>query len=425
MHFCKNVYFFTNFIRSIQKKGSIFVNYFDSYLEDVNENIPEAVQALIILIVAFICATIVKNLVLKALDFLNFDRALEKGKIESNKRANLRDFISKLFYLITFVLFIPGIFEKLGLQTVSSPIVSMLDKLLIYLPNIIAAVVLLVLGLFTAKVVKELLVPIFKKLNIDEYLTKIGFENNGNITLSESFANIVYVLILIPIIIASLDALEIEAISRPATEMLNNVLVFLPKVAIATVILFVGKFIAELTMNLSEKILVSIGTDKLTENIFKEGTLKTDKDFSLSKVIAKVIKYIIIIFFLVEGLNILELAVLTHIGAQVIDYMPYAISAIIILGITILVSNFVENYLISEFPKGKLGALITKVVIIVIGCFITLYQLGIAKELVNAAFIIILGAFALSFAISFGIGGKEFATHMLGKLEKKIDNKKR
>ena len=401
------------------------MNYFGNYLEDITKNVPEAVQALIILIVAFICALIVKNLVLKMLDFLNFDKAMEKGKIESNKRANLREFIAKLFYLFTFVLFIPGIFEKLGLQTVSSPIVSMMDKLLIYLPNIIAAIVLLVLGLFTAKVVKELLIPVFKKLKVDDYLTKIGFDNNGKITLSETLANVVYVLILIPIVIASLDALEIEAISRPAIEMLNSVLVFMPKVAIAIVILFVGKFIADLTMNLSEKILASIGTDKIIENVFKDGDLKANKDFSLSKTIARVIKYIIMTFFLVEGLNILELAVLTHIGAQVIDYMPYAISAIIILGITILVSNFVENYLISAFPEGKLGALITKVIILIIGAFITLYQLGIAQGLVNSAFIIILSAFAIAFAISFGIGGRDFASHMLAKLEKKIDSKKR
>lgn len=394
-----------------------------NYWNGMMENVPEAVQALIILLVAFLCAYIVKGLVNKTLDLLKFDQALEKGNIKNDGKKSLREFIGKLFYFITFVLFIPGIFEKLGMDGVAQPVISMMDKLLIYLPNIIAATVLLVLGLFVAKIVKELLIPVFKKLNIDSYLAKVGFESNETITLSEVLANVVYVLILIPIVIAALDALQIEAISKPATDMLNNILLFMPKIAIAIVILFVGKFIADLVENLAERILVSIGTDKLTENIIKRDD-KEEKKFSLSKVIAQIIKYVIVIFFLVEGLNILELAVLTHIGASVIEYMPYAVSAIIVLGIALLASNFVENYIISKFPESKMTALITKVIIITVGGFIALYQLGIAKGLVNSAFIIILSAFAIAFAISFGIGGREFASHMLGRLEKKIDKKK-
>ena len=63
-------------------------------------------------------------------------------------------------------------------------------------------------------------------------------------------------------------------------------------------------------------------------------------------------------------------------------------------------------------------------VIITIGAFVTLYQLGIASSLVQSAFIIILSAFAVAFAVAFGIGGREFASHMLNKVEKKIDSKK-
>ncbi len=394
------------------------VNYWDSLMKDV----PEAVQALIILVVSFLCASIVKGLVNKTLDLLKFDKALEKGNLKNDKKKSFREFIGKLFYFITFILFVPGIFGKLGMDGVAQPVISMMDKLLIYLPNIIAATVLLVVGLFLAKLVKELLIPVFKKLNIDSYLAKVGFESNDKITLSEVLANVVYVLILIPIVIAALDALQIEAISGPATDMLNSILLFMPRIAIAIVILFVGKFIADLVENLAERILVSIGTDKLTENMIKEDE-KEKKDFSLSKVIAQIIKYVIVIFFLVEGLNILKLEVLTHIGGKVIEYMPYAISAIIIFGIALLASNFAENYISSKFPESKMTSLIVKVIIITVGAFITLYQLGIAKGLVNSAFIIILSAFAVAFAIAFGIGGRDFASHMLGKLEKKIDKK--
>ena len=86
-----------------------------------------------------------------------------------------------------------------------------------------------------------------------------------------------------------------------------------------------------------------------------------------------------------------------------------------------------ENSINDKFQDSKITALIVKVIIITIGAFVTLYQLGIAASLVQSAFIIVLGAFAVAFAVSFGIGGRDFASHMLAKLEKKIDgnNKKK
>ena len=52
-----------------------------------------------------------------------------------------------------------------------------------------------------------------------------------------------------------------------------------------------------------------------------------------------------------------------------------------------------------------------------------LSELGIAKNIVNTAFVLIVAALAIAFAISFGIGGKEFAGRTLKKLEGKYDQK--
>ena len=394
-----------------------------SLWDQLMKNVPTAVEALILLIIAFICASIVKNLVANALDFLKIDKALDKAEIDKERKTNLKEFISKIFYLITFILFVPGIFEKLGLKNVSEPITNMMNKFMGYLPNIVASIVLFIVGVLIAKVVKELLIPLFKSLKIDSYIEKLGFKKDEKVALSEMLANLVYVFILIPIIIASLDALKVEAISKPAIEMLNTIIVFIPRVAVAIVILFVGKYIADLVENLLEKLLVSIGTDRIANKALSASATKTSKDFSLSKTIAYAVKYIMIIFFLVEGLDILELDILTNIGNEIIKYMPYAISSAIILGITILVANYVENTIRNKFTDSKATALIVKIVIIVVGTFITLYQLGIAKEMINSAFIILLSAFAVAFAISFGVGGREFASHMLKKVETKIDSK--
>ena len=392
---------------------------------ELMSNVPTVIEAILLLCVALLCAFLVKYLVEKTLKILGIDKAFQKANMDGEKRNSFVDFMSKLAYLVTFILFVPGIFQKLGLTGVAEPVVAMMNKLLTYLPNIVAASIILIIGLLVAKIVKELLLPLFQKLKIDSYLEKAGFEESSKVKPSEVLANGAYTLILIPVVIAALDALKIDAISKPAIEMLNRVIVFMPRIIIAIAILFVGRFIANLVSKLLEKVLLSIGTDKATEKVLKASNTNTSSDFSLSHAISSVVKYVIIIFFLVEGINILQLEVLTKIGSDIIAYMPYAISSMIIMGIAIIVGNYVENQINNKFEKNKVLGLILKSVIITIGSFITLYQLGIAKELVNGAFMIILGALAVAFAVSFGIGGRDFASHMLKKVEDRLDTKKK
>ena len=298
------------------------MGYLESIWAKLMANVPNVIEALLLLIIAFICAAIVKKIVIKAMKLFKF------GKSEG--KTALVNFIGKLAYLLVFALFVPGIFEKLNLNGIAEPFISMTNKFFTFLPNLVAAAVILIVGLLIAKTVKELLIPVFGKLKIEALLKKSEGENK--VSIAEVLATIIYVLILIPVVIAALDALKIEAISKPAIEMLNSIIVFMPRIAIAIVVIYVGKLIATLASELLEKVLISI-----------------EKSFSLSSIISNIVKYVIIIFFLVEGLNIIELEVLTNIGNTIIAYMPYALSSAIILGIAILVGNFFENSINNKF----------------------------------------------------------------------------
>ena len=64
-------------------------------------------------------------------------------------------------------------------------------------------------------------------------------------------------------------------------------------------------------------------------------------------------------------------------------------------------------------------AFVVKAAILTLAVFMTLNQLGIATSIVNAAFIIVLGAVAVAFAISFGVGGRDVASNVLQVLQKK------
>ncbi|WP_279401905.1 mechanosensitive ion channel family protein [Piscibacillus salipiscarius] len=85
------------------------------------------------------------------------------------------------------------------MSSVSEPISNMMDKLLGFIPNLIAAAIILVIGIFIAKLIKELFEKFFRSLNLDDWFNKISPKNSGGAevqtTLSNVLANIIYIII--------------------------------------------------------------------------------------------------------------------------------------------------------------------------------------------------------------------------------------
>lgn len=392
------------------------MQYLTNLLNSILGGIGSIVAAILILVVAFVAAAIVKALVLKLIDKTKLKDILAKVDTEG-KPGSAKEFIGKLVYLLVFLLFVPGIFSALGLGSVMAPISNILNTIWGYVPNIVAAVIVLVVGNLIAKMVRQLLVPVFDKLNINKLQEKAGIEVKGADRLSNTLAYIVYVLILIPTVIMALTVLNITVISTPAVSMLNTVISFIPNIVVGLVIIVIGCMIGKLAGQIVTRLIASAGLDAKLQGLLDDKNQK----FILSKVTGGIVYAVIVIFFVVEGLNVLKLDVLTHIGGVIIAYMPAVLAAVLILAATLIVSSMAEKAL----RKNGLNtyAVVVKVAIIVVGVFMILSQLGIAAEIVNSAFVLIVAALAVAFAIAFGVGGKEFAAKALKKLEEKKDDK--
>ncbi|MDE5747723.1 MAG: mechanosensitive ion channel [Acetatifactor sp.] len=392
------------------------MTFLTNLLSSILGGVGSIIAAALILLVAFVVASIVKSLVLKLIDKTKLRNVLAKVDTE-DKPGGAREFIGKLVYLLVFLLFVPGIFSALGLGGVMAPISNILNTIWGYVPNLVAAAIVLMVGNLIAKLVRQLLVPVFDKLNINKLQEKAGIEVKNADKLSNTLAYIVYVLILIPTVIMALNVLNISVISVPAVGMLNDVIGFIPNIVIGLVIIVIGCMIGKLVGQIVTKLIASAGLDAKLQGLLDEKAQK----FVLSKVTGGVVYAVVVIFFVVEGLNVLKLDVLTNVGTFIIAYMPNVLAAVLILAAALIVGSMVEKSL----RKNGMGtyAVVAKVAINVVGVFMILSQLGIASAIVNDAFILIVAAVAVAFAIAFGIGGKEFAAKTLKKLEEKKEDK--
>lgn len=392
----------------------------ERFLDSLVTQIPNWIYAVLMLAVAFVAASIVKTLMVKLLKALKAEEKLAKLGVKDASTGSSIEFIAKLAYFVTFLLFLPGVLDKLGMNSVSQPITNMVNSFLAFIPKVVGAGIIIAVGIFIAKIVRDLLIALLRATKIDQLQAKAGILVTETSAFSTIISNVIYGIILLVMITSALDALGIEAISKPANNIVNSIFDMIPYVLGAIVIIAVGVFISNLVAKLLGSLLAGVGTDKLIEKM----TGTAPKKVVLSKLISSIVKYVLIVIFIVQGINVLQLPVLTDVGAAIIGYMPAVLSAVIIVTIGLFAANTAETALIKKFPESKASALVAKIAIYVLTVFLCLSQLNVANVIVETTFILVIAALCIAFAIAFGVGGRKFAETTLDKLEKKIDDNK-
>lgn len=401
------------------------MDYLRNWGNQILSAIPDIVAAVVILVLALVVAWLAKLVVSKILKATKLDAKLNKLEIEQKKGSSTSDYIGRLVFIIVFILFLPSVFARLGLTGVAEPISQMVTAIVAFIPNLLAAALILFIGFFVAKIIRDLLTPLLRKIGLDRFQNPkakadaVPDPERSSIRLSTVVANIVYVLILIPIVIAALEVLKIAAISTPAIAMLNQIFTFIPQIILAIVLIALGAFIARFVGNLLTSLLESVGADQWLRDVMPTNT-PTIK-LSVSKTLGKIVQFVILLFFIVEGLNIIQLQILQTIGSAIIAYLPNALVAVLILLAAIFFANWVEGLIHLRLRNSRGVAALAKTAILALALFVVFDQLKIADETINVAFRYAMMGLAVAFALAFGLGGRDFAKHTLQKLSERAD----
>lgn len=391
--------------------------------------IPNILKALILLLIAWGVAVLAKKIVEKLLLKTNMDTHLSKGTQPPDIKTGKDrvQSISKIVYFLVFILFLPSILDALDMNSVSMPISNMMNNLLGFIPNLIGAGIILFIGYFIAKILRDLTKTLLRTANIDKYYQKImpdvgekqELDAENQYTIADVLSKVVFGIVLIPVITVALETLKIESLTQPIVLILNQVLMMIPNIFVAIILIVLGFYIAKFVGQILESLLYSMGI----ENIYNWADEKTDTDiprFNISKTIGNVVKFLIMLFITVEALRVLKLDVLNTIGYAIIGYIPLILSGLLIIGAGVFGGYFVEG-MIKKYANSPFSAMIAKYIIIVFAIFMTLEQIKFASTIVNIAFLLILGGLSVAFALSFGLGGREFAKRQLEKIEAKVE----
>ena len=128
---------------------------------------------------------------------------------------------------------------------VADPVKAMLIKIWSYIPTILGAIVILVVGWIVAKFVEAIVVRALKAARLDVVSDKAGIANmlaQGEIkwTLSELLGVIVYWIVMLAVLAAALNALNLTV----AGDLLSKLVAYIPNIIVAIFALVLGSFLA-------------------------------------------------------------------------------------------------------------------------------------------------------------------------------------
>lgn len=425
----------------------------NNFLNQITGFLPKLLGAVIFLGIAWLLATLVKIVTIRALRLARLDERLNQ-QVESppsrpgeppsrpTNQFSLAETIGNALYWFIFLLFLPAILDSLGLQGTLQPVQQLLNNILGILPNILAAILIGAAGWLVAQVVRRIVTNLLAASGTDHLGARFGLSQApGGQSLSWIIGTIVYVLILIPTAIAALNALKIDAISAPAIAMLNQILSAIPKIFTAALILVVayvlGRFLSDLVTN----ILTGIGFNNIfqwlglptpraarTQQITitpetvapsdspspagRETTLQssTIPTRTPSELVGIIVLVGVMLFATITATNILEIPALTAIVGGIIAVSGRILAGLIIFAIGLYLANLAFNLITSSGSRqANLLGQSARIAIIALVSAMALQQMGIANDIVNLAFGLLLGAIAVAIALAFGLGSRDIA----------------
>jgi hypothetical protein len=437
----------------------------NTFLTQVTGFLPKLLGAFILLAIAWAIATIAKLVVTRGLRAFGLDERLNRqaGNTPGNQLM-LSDTLGNALYWFIFLLFLSPILDTLGLQQALGPVQNLLNQILSALPKILEAIIIAAAGWLLAQVVRRIVTNLLAATGTDRLGARFGVsQTTGGQSLSWIIGTIVYVLILIPTAIAALNALGIEAISRPAISMLTQILNAIPQIFTAALVLIgayiLGRFVADIVSNILtglgfNNIFRWLGLDTrpvnrpsvhppLDPNIppdYQQQSVRrpvtppldpnTPLDYQQQTVIQDttpasttrtpsefvgiVVLVGIMLLATVAATNILNIVALTAIVTGLVIVAGRILAGLVVFAIGLYFANLAFSLITSSGShQARILGQIARIAIIALVSAMALQQMGIASNIVNLAFGLLLGAIAVALALSFGLGGREIASQQI------------
>lgn len=212
---------------------------------------------------------------------------------------------------------------------------------------------------------------------------------------------------------------SVDVFLEPVRAFLTQVGAFLPRLALALVVLVAGWLLAKGARFAVVRGLRAINFNVLTDragmdDFLRQGGVRNDT----TDIFGHLVYWLVIFMVLVIAFNSLGLTYITDLLGQVVLFVPKVIVALVILAFGAYFAAFVGGTVVTYcrnvgMQDAELLGKLAQYAIIVFVVLIALEQVSVGGAIIRQSFLIILGGVVLALALAFGIGGRDWAAELL------------
>lgn len=193
----------------------------------------------------------------------------------------------------------------------------------------------------------------------------------------------------------------------------DQLLAWLPAVLVAILIMALGYFVAKQIERWVDRTLKRLDFNRVAEaGGLREAVDRTASGLDPVHAVGKLLFWLVMLIVILLASAALGLDSINRMFGIMLGFIPTLIAAIVIVILGMVVGEFVRGLILAS-AGGVEGvpilANVAKASVIVIAVFMALQQLGVAEELITAAFTLVVGAVALGVGLAFGLGNTALA----------------
>ncbi len=393
---------------------------------------PKVLVALIILLVTWVIARAVAWAISRA---VSRTPALQKHT-PGNEHETIGQQLGTVAKLVVWLVGIMAALQYLQLGQILQPINTLTTDIFNFLPRLLGAGLIFFVGLIVARIVRRLVETLLTAANVDGWMARAGLGDHpstvrtspdavppgttpgaSRASLARAAGILVFALIIIPVSIAALQVLQIEAISGPAINMLNQISAAIPRILTAGLWLGIAYVAAKFVKSIIESVLPPTGFDDAIRS-----TAIVPATASPSRIVANVAFIAIMLAAAIEAAKQLGGGTIAIFLAQVTELGGKVIFGTLIIVAGIFLARIIANLVGTSTGEGGYAQTIIRYAIIALFTAIGLTFMGLANEIVILAFGLILGSAAIATALAFGLGGRDAAGRILNRYADRMDS---
>lgn len=367
---------------------------------------PRFIGALVLGVATWVVARVLRTLVRR----FGVARRLD----ERIKSPGITGHLSDTAYWLVWLLALPALLGALQMEGLLTPVQAMVTRLLGFLPNLLGAAVVFGVGFLAARIVRQVITGVLTVAGSERLAARLGLSNAvGKDGLAGLVSLMVFVLLLLPVVAATLQLLGLDSVTNPVSRLLDTVTSLIPRLVAAAIIVAIAALVGRAVASIVTAMLTGLSFDNLPARLGLTGPLRLGGR-GPSELAGALVMFAVLWVAITQACQVLGFAILTDTVATLGEALARVAAALGLALAGLWLATLAGNAIAAgPLANARSVAVVAKVAILFFTAALALRQAGLPSEIVTIAFASVVGALALGVAIAIGVGGRHVAARLL------------